>query len=84
MSARSGASSWPRGGGTRATTASSSSGMPVPLLGRDARISSWRAPMRSMISLARRSGSAPGRSILLRTGMISSPASMARKRLLNV
>ena len=84
MSARSGASSRPFGGGTRATIASSSSGMPVPSLAETARISSRLAPIRSMISCARRSGSAPGRSILLRTGMISRPASMARKRLLSV
>ena len=84
MSARSGASSLPRGGGTRATIASSSSGTPVPSLAETARISSRLAPIRFMISSARRSGSAPGRSILLSTGMISSPASIARKRLLSV
>ena len=84
MSARSGAASLPRGGGTRATIASSSSGTPVPSLAETARISSRLAPIRSMISLARCSGSAPGRSILFSTGMISSPASIARKRLLRV
>src|SRR6266478_3724230 len=84
MRARSGASATPRGGGMRCTTASSSSGTLVPSLAEMRRISSAFAPMSSCSSCARRSGSAPGRSILLRTGMISSPASIARNRLESV
>jgi hypothetical protein len=58
--------------------------MPIPSLA-EAKITSWGStPSRSTSSSRRRSGSAPGRSILLSTGMISSPASIARKRLLSV
>src|SRR6266550_305588 len=81
MRARSGASATPRGGGMRRTTASSSSGTLLPSLAEMRRISSGFVPMSSCSSCARRSGSAPGRSILLSTGMISSPASIARNRL---
>src|SRR5438876_326499 len=84
MRARSGASATPRGGGTRRTTASSSSGTLLPSLAEMRRISSGFDPMSSCSSCARRSGSAPGRSILLSTGMISSPASIARNRLESV
>src|SRR3989475_244072 len=84
MRARSGASATPRGGGMRRTTASSSSGTLLPSLAEMRRISSGFDPMSSCSSCARRSGSAPGRSILLSTGMISSPASIARNRLESV
>src|SRR5690606_24078373 len=45
--------------------------MPIPSLALTARICSGSTPNRSTSSWRRRSGSAPGRSILLRTGMIS-------------
>ena len=51
-----------------------------PSFALTSRMSSGSAPIRSCTSCFRRSGSAPGRSILLRTGMISSPASSARNR----
>ena len=54
--------------------------MPIPALADAAITSSGSTPSRSTSSSRRRSGSAPGRSILFRTGMISSPASIARKR----
>ena len=47
MSARSGASGSPFGGGTRATIASSSSGMPMPSFALTSRMSSGSAPIRS-------------------------------------
>jgi hypothetical protein len=80
MSARSGPSGSPAGAGTRSTTASSRSPMPMPALAETRRIPSASTPSRSATSCARLSGSAPGRSILLRIGMISSPASIARNR----
>ncbi len=78
ISARGGASGLPRGGGTEATTASSTSSMPWPVFAEIRSTFSGRSPMRSAIARACRSGSAAGRSILLSTGMISRSASMAR------
>ena len=76
MSARVGASGSPSGGGTCATIASSSSSTPAPDLAETWSTSS--TPSSSWISPATRSGSAPGRSILLSAGISSSPASTAR------
>ena len=66
------------GGGTRSTIASSTSVIPSPLFA-EARIASVQSrPIVDSISSATRSGSAAGRSILLRTGMISRSFSSAR------
>ena len=82
--ARSGDSGSPRGGGTRSTMASRISSIPMPCLA-EAGIA-WEASMPMMFSICSRafSGSAPGRSILFRTGMISSPESTARWALASV
>ena len=77
MSARGGASGSPAGGGIRATIASSTSWTPSPVFAEIRRMSSGEPPTRSQISTATRSGSAPGRSTLLRIGISSSPASIA-------
>ena len=78
MSARGGASGSPSGGGTRAISSSSTSGTPAPVFAEMRRTSSGCSPIRSAISSATRSGSAPGRSILFRHGISSSPESTAR------
>ena len=73
MSARSGASESPDGGGTRSTIASRSSSQPVPSFAETNSTSSREKPITSTSSCATRSGSADGRSILLTTGMMVSP-----------
>ena len=75
--ARAGASGSPCGGGTVSTIRSSSSGTPCPVLPETLRMSSTSQPMREAISSACFSGSAAGRSILLRTGMMVRSPSMA-------
>ena len=77
MSACSGPSGSPRGGGMRRTNASSNSGTPSPVLALTRRASSAGKPMISSTSRAAASGSACGRSILFSTGSTSSPCSMA-------
>ena len=67
----SGASRLPLGAGRRFTMASSRSSMPRPLLAETMTASDVSMPTTSSISLHTRSGSADGRSILFRTGMIS-------------
>jgi len=62
----------------RATIASNTSGTPLPVLAEIQSASSGSVPSRSAISWATRSGSAPGRSTLLITGISSSPFSIAR------
>ena len=57
--------------------ASSSSGTPSPVLAEMCRMLSAGSPSTCSISSAQRSGSAAGRSILLRTGTISRSFSMA-------
>ena len=67
----------PLGGGRRVTIASSTSSMPMPGLGRDQRRRREASrPITSSICCLTRSGSAAGRSILLRTGTISWSSSM--------
>ena len=78
MSARAGASGSPDGGGTRATSSSSTSMTPSPVLAEMRLTSSAGSPISSAISAATRSGSAPGRSSLFRHGISSSPPSIAR------
>ena len=56
----------PCGGGTRAISSSSTSATPAPVFAEMRRTSSGCSPIRSAISSATRSGSAPGRSILFR------------------
>jgi hypothetical protein len=67
----------PLGGGSRVTMASSTSGMPIPVLAEIITASEASSPMTSSICSLIRSGSAAGRSILLSTGTISWSASMA-------
>ena len=62
----------------RATIASSTSTTPSPVLAEIRSASPGSPPIRSAISPATRSGSAPGRSTLLITGISSSPFSIAR------
>ena len=77
-SPRNGPSGSPFGGGMRATIASRISSIPTPILA-EARIASDASiPITCSICSFARSGSAPGRSILLSTGTISRPASAAR------
>ena len=78
MSARGGPSGSPEGGGTRAISSSSTSPTPSPVLPLIFRIESAGSPISSLTSPATRSGSAPGRSILFRHGISSSPDSTAR------
>ena len=73
-----------RAAGCGCTTASSTAGTPSPVLAEICRISSRRQPMTETISSARFSGSAPGRSILFSTGMISRSFSRARRVLARV
>ncbi len=77
ISADSGASALPVGGGTLAITASRMSSMPTPFLALARTASVASMPMMSSISSITRSGSAEGRSILLSTGTTSTPCSMA-------
>ena len=77
ISAFSGASGSPLGAGTRRTTASSASRTPIPDFALVRTASSAGMARPSSISCRTRSGSAAGRSILLMSGMISSPAFMA-------
>ena len=78
ISARAGALVSPFGGGMRVTIASSSSSTPSPVFAEMRSTSSGSSPSSSEISPATRSGSAPGRSILLSAGISSSPESTAR------
>ena len=80
MRALAGPSGSPSGGGTRSTMASRMGSIPFPSFALAMRTASGSIPRRSEISSLLRSGSAPGRSILLTTGMISRSASKARKR----
>ncbi len=77
MSAFSGASGSPRGGGTRCTTASRMSRVPMPSRALARMQSSPGRPITSSISLRTSSGSAAGRSILLITGTIARSFSSA-------
>ncbi len=77
ISACSGELGLPRGGGTRAISASSTSGTFSPVLALTRTASSASMPMISSISLMTFAGSADGRSILLSTGTTSSPCSSA-------
>jgi hypothetical protein len=65
-------------------TASRMSSIPIPALALAWMMSVQSSPMVSSISSATRSGSAAGRSILLRTGMISRSFSSARYTLASV
>ena len=58
--------------------------MPIPCLAEARMASEASIPMTFSICSLAFSGSAPGRSILLRTGMISRPASTARWALARV
>ena len=73
----SGASAEPDGGGVRSMTASSSSATPAPVLAEIRRTESAGRPSTCSISAAYRSGSAAGRSILLRAATISRSFSRA-------
>src|SRR5690625_1705 len=77
ISACKGAFTSPSGGGTARTSSSRTSSMPSPDLALQRTASMASMPMMSSISLATRSGSAWGRSILFSTGITSSPCSMA-------
>ena len=68
MSAFSGSSALPAGGGRRCTIASSTSWTPVPTLALASSAWSPSRPMMSVICRRASSGCAPGRSILLMTG----------------
>jgi hypothetical protein len=61
----------PFGGGSRVTIASSTSGMPRPVLAEIITASEASMPMTSSICCLIFSGSAAGRSTLFRTGTIS-------------
>ena len=58
--------------------------MPIPRLAEQSTASEQSRPTSSSISALTRSGSAPGRSILLSTGMISRSFSTARYTLASV
>ena len=77
ISARSGASRSPFGGGTCATIASRISTVPVPSFALAGMAASPSSPITSVICSRTASMSAPGRSILLITGMISRSCSIA-------
>ena len=76
--ARGGPSGSPPGAGIRATIASSTSSTPCPVFAEMRITSAGSPPSRSATSLATASGSACGRSILFRIGMISRLFSIAR------
>ncbi len=78
MSAFGGASYDPRGWGTRATMDSRISSMPIPSFADAAMVWAVSIPMMFSICSLTRSTSAPGRSILLRTGITSRSFSTAR------
>ena len=78
MSAWSGASGSPVGGGTRSTIRSRTASTPTPVLALTWSTSSGSPPIKSVIDCATSSGWALGRSTLLSTGMISRSAPMAR------
>jgi hypothetical protein len=84
ISARRGASGSPFGGGMRATIASRIAATPCPVLADTGSASCAGMPTMSSISRVARSRSAVGRSILLITGMISSPAATASSALATV
>ena len=84
MRARSVPSGSPCGGGMRWTIASRISSIPIPCLAEAKMASEASMPMTFSICSRAFSGSAPGRSILLSTGMISSPPSTARCALARV
>mmetsp|Transcript_16027 Transcript_16027/g.25876 ORF Transcript_16027/g.25876 Transcript_16027/m.25876 type:complete len:209 (-) Transcript_16027:557-1183(-) len=84
MSARSGWSPVSGGGGTLATICSKISSIPMLALAEATTASEQSSPSTSSISRFTRSGSAPGKSILFSTGMISSSASTARYTLATV
>ncbi len=77
MRALRGASGLPFGAGTFATSSSSTSSIPIPVLALQRTASIASTPIMSSISWATRSGSAEGKSILFRTGNTSKPKSMA-------
>ncbi len=77
MSACSGPSGSPLGGGMRLTSSSSRSGTPKPVLALTRTASMASMPMISSTSSATLSGSALGRSILFSTGITSRPWSSA-------
>jgi hypothetical protein len=78
ISARSGALGSPFGGGTRSTMRSSTAATPSPLFAETRSASVASMARLFSISSAISSGLAWGRSVLLRTGMISRFASIAR------
>ena len=81
MRALKGASGSPVGDGTLATTASKIGFIPIPSLALASKTSPLSTPRSSATSSCLRSGSAPGRSILLTTGIISKFASNAKNKL---
>jgi hypothetical protein len=70
-SAFKGAAASPVGGGRRLTMASSTSGMPSPVLAEQSTASEASMPITSSIWMRTASGSAAGRSILFSTGTSS-------------
>ena len=84
MSARSGSSGSPPGGGIRCTIASRISSIPSPFLAEISTTSKGSSPSSSSISSRTRSGSAAGRSILLITGTTDKSYSIATKWLATV
>ena len=77
----SGAAGSPLGGGIFSITLAKISVMPIPSLPEANTISSRSQPSKSITSSATASGSAPGRSILFNTGMISKSCPRARYKL---
>ena len=84
MSARKGSSAVSGGGGTSSTSCSRMSSMPMFAFADACTAPLQSSPKTSSISRHTRSGSEPGRSILLRTGMISRSLSRARYTLATV
>ena len=78
MSARSGAGRFGAGAGTFWTMASRISSIPMPTFAEAAIASEQSMPMVFSTSVATRSTSAPGRSILFRIGTISRSPSSAK------
>jgi hypothetical protein len=77
ISACNGASGSPLGGGTLAISASSTSSTPRPVFALQCVASVASMPITSSISAIAFSGFAAGRSILLSTGITSTPSSIA-------
>ena len=77
----SGASGSPLGGGIFSITLAKISSIPIPSLPEANTMSSRLQPNRSITSSATTSGSAPGKSILFKTGMISRSCPSAKYKL---